>query len=111
MAGTASTEFWGGFFLRFGENCLHRILGRILFESWLELPPQNFGSDSLVGTASTLHRILGRILLRFGGDCHHRILVWILFEIRRELPPQNYGGGSFEIRQELPPQNFGVDSF
>jgi len=28
------------------ENCLHRILERILFEMWRELPPQNFGADS-----------------------------------------------------------------
>jgi hypothetical protein len=27
-------------------NCLHRILGWILFEIRRELPPQNFGADS-----------------------------------------------------------------
>jgi hypothetical protein len=30
-------------FLRCGGNRLHRILERILFEMWRELPPQNFG--------------------------------------------------------------------
>ena len=35
--GTASAEFWSGFFLRCGGNCLRRILEQILFEMWREL--------------------------------------------------------------------------
>ena len=79
LAGTASTEFFCGFFLRFGGNCLHRFFLWILFEIWRELAPQNFFADSFwdsAGTAST--EFWGGFFLRFGGNCLHRIFLGFL---------------------------------
>ena len=128
VVGTASTEFLGGFFLRFGGNCLHRILEWILFEMWRILPPQNFGADSfcnlaglppqnfgansfwdLAGTAST--EFWSKFFLRCGGNCLHRIFAQIIFEIRQDYLHKILGRILFEIWQELPPQKFGADSF
>ncbi len=83
--GTASTVFWGGFFLWFGGNWLHRILGWIIFEIRRELPPHD-STNFWVG-----------FFLRFGGNWLHRIFLWILFEIRRELAPQNIFVDSFWV--------------
>jgi hypothetical protein len=79
MAGTASTEFWSGFFLRCGGNCLHRILEWFLFEISRELPPQNFGV----------------VLFEMWRELPPQNFGVVLFEMWRELPPQNFGVDSF----------------